>query len=307
MSKNPVMLVPDGMDAAFDIIDGMEGMVSETGEFPDKFWKKDVFSRYDSLAAKMNKAHKKGTMTGKELQGLIDEAAKLLYDLIDGLEGVVSEQGEVPSMYWKRGVMNAAKKAYSALKRAKVASERVAAKSLAVHGSSWGERPIEEAKKMIKRLGGRILEDHVFESTDGDYKNYIWAMFDNEKDADKYFSFAKRKLDKARYLDQSDIRKYASVPGNKMAADILKVAGKLEARGLATNIVVKDFLIGMDAHMDALIEAKERLEKMQYQETGAGGREEDQGITDAIERIGNNLEQIDEMIFAVKKLSRKMR
>ena len=98
-----VNVVQEASDAAFAIIDGMDGMISEQGESVLwKFWKRDILRRWDSLA---------GKKVGK------DELLPILHDLIDGLEGVVSEQGEVPSYgYWKSDVLRKAKDAERRLK-----------------------------------------------------------------------------------------------------------------------------------------------------------------------------------------------
>lgn len=96
-------VVREASDAAFAIVDGMDGMISEQGESVLwKFWKPDILKRWDSLA---------GKRVGK------DDLLPILHDLIDGLEGVVSEQGEMPSYgYWKSGVLRKAKDAERKLK-----------------------------------------------------------------------------------------------------------------------------------------------------------------------------------------------
>ena len=43
VAKNPLK---EALDLAFDIVDGIDGAMSETGEFPDNFWKEDVLDRY---------------------------------------------------------------------------------------------------------------------------------------------------------------------------------------------------------------------------------------------------------------------
>jgi hypothetical protein len=105
----------DAMDAAFDIVDGIDGMVSEQGDFPlRKYWRTDVLRRYDSLAAKVDKVVR--SKRGDQLEETGLEVVEFLKDLIDGYEGVISEQGHV-DRYWKRGVMGAASSALRDLKK----------------------------------------------------------------------------------------------------------------------------------------------------------------------------------------------
>jgi hypothetical protein len=109
------------MAAAYGIVDGIDGMMSETGDFPGSFWKRDVLSRYDKLGALINRSAGKD-LDPRDVMKLRKDVQELLDDLVDGLEGVVSEQGEVPDRYWKRNVLSKGKKALRDLKRAPKAS-----------------------------------------------------------------------------------------------------------------------------------------------------------------------------------------
>jgi len=105
-AKNPII---EAMDAAYGIIDGIDGWMSETGDFPSNFWKPDVLRRYDGLSDVINRSPSKPEVM--TVRRLTNGVKKLLLDLVDGLNGVVSEQGEIPDRYWKRNVITQAKKA----------------------------------------------------------------------------------------------------------------------------------------------------------------------------------------------------
>lgn len=96
----------DGMDAAFDIVDGIDGMMSETGSFPSRYWKKDVLRRYDKLADIINKGVRFQKI--ENYQAVEKQVKDLLEDLIDGLEGVISETGRL--RYWNRSALTNANK-----------------------------------------------------------------------------------------------------------------------------------------------------------------------------------------------------
>ena len=117
--------ISDAIDVAFDIVDGIDGWMSEKGDFPD-FWEMDILHRYDKIVASINKLVGK-TLTDKTEIAIKKKVSKLLIDLMDGLEGVVSEQGEVPRKFWKRNVLTRGKAALRALKRASTASSRYVA------------------------------------------------------------------------------------------------------------------------------------------------------------------------------------
>jgi len=101
MKKSPTPL-RDAIKSVEAIMDGMNGWISEAGESELwNFWKRDVIVRYDNASTvPINRG----------------DAYVLLSDLIEGLEGVVSEQGEVPTRYWKKTVLTTAKKRANALK-----------------------------------------------------------------------------------------------------------------------------------------------------------------------------------------------
>ena len=84
-------------------------------------------------------------------------------------------------------------------------------------------------------------------------------------------------------------------------------AARLMARSIGVSNDIRDFLKRMEAHFGSLEDARRRLERMQYEETGIGGRKEDKGITDAIERIDNNMDLLDEMIDFVGKTLKRMK
>jgi hypothetical protein len=119
-AKPPTLVMKEAMDAAYDLVDGIEGWMSETGDFPSQFWKPDVLTRYDSLSSRMNRLAGQ-TVSAEELKSLRDDVYSLLDGLLDGLEGVASEQGGVPSRYWRRGVERAAKRSIAELRRLRLA------------------------------------------------------------------------------------------------------------------------------------------------------------------------------------------
>lgn len=92
-----------------------------------------------------------------------------------------------------------------------------------------------------------------------------------------------------------------------LAKSLLSDGRSVEARRSGASFVIKDFLKGMNTHFDYLQNVRHRLEAMQFEETGVGGREEDEQITANIERIDHNLEVMDEMMDLVKRLSKRMR
>ena len=112
--SDPIVIA---VDAAYNIVDGIDGWISETGDFPSNFWKKDVLDRYDRVSDAVNKSAGKVLHPRDQIK-LKKKAEDLLDDLIDGLEGVVSEQGEVPDRYWKRNALSKGKTVLRALKRA---------------------------------------------------------------------------------------------------------------------------------------------------------------------------------------------
>ena len=105
--KHPVNVA---LEAANSIIDGIDGWVSETGEFPENFWNKNVSRDYDRLVERANKMSRSPVETGKMVR-LLKDIKSLIVDLVIGMEGVISEQGEIPSRYWKSNVLREAVKA----------------------------------------------------------------------------------------------------------------------------------------------------------------------------------------------------
>lgn len=91
--------VVDAMAAADAIVDGIEGVISERGRFPDEYWKKGVLVKWRRL--------RRGGASVRELWELLD-------DLVDGLEGWMSETGD-EGPYWKVGVLDAGLKASAGL------------------------------------------------------------------------------------------------------------------------------------------------------------------------------------------------
>lgn len=89
----------EAMKAADAIWDGMAGMVSEEGRFPDRYWKRSVERLYKTL--------KRSGVAPMEMVQLLDE-------LIDGLEGVDSE-GRYPGGYWRPGTLERASRAREGL------------------------------------------------------------------------------------------------------------------------------------------------------------------------------------------------
>jgi hypothetical protein len=105
-------VLQDAADAAFWIVDGMEGMISEHGEREIyRYWRRNILSQYDT-----------GVRQGVNASFLAD----LLKGLIDGLEGVVSEQGGLDdSRYWRRDALRNAESALRALRSSREKDEFV--------------------------------------------------------------------------------------------------------------------------------------------------------------------------------------
>jgi hypothetical protein len=91
--------VADAMSAADAIADGIEGMISEGGAGPGRYWKRSVLVRWRRM--------RRGGAAVRELW-------ELLEDLVDGLEGYVSEVGD-EGPYWKAGVLVAGRRASEGL------------------------------------------------------------------------------------------------------------------------------------------------------------------------------------------------
>ena len=218
-ASNPIAIA---MEAAYGIVDGIDGWMSETGDFPSNFWKRDVLDRYDRLGAAINRAAKKGLDPRDEMK-LRKKVQDLLDDLIDGLEGVVSEQGEVPNRYWKRNALSKGKTALRALNLSgpfflatlchsrapkvsslqplrsrrdygenemneKIASELLAvARELVASNGYFKESPVYDVEDDDKIIGWGIYFD--------DGSKYDWVADDGNLTKSKARSIA-RKLDK---------------------------------------------------------------------------------------------------------------
>lgn len=93
--------IQEAANAAYAIIDGIDGLISEQGEEEARrYWKQDILKRWDA-------------MVGKKV--IKEDMLVMLYDLIDGMEGFLSEQGE-GNRYWKSNVLRNAKNAERRLK-----------------------------------------------------------------------------------------------------------------------------------------------------------------------------------------------
>lgn len=105
--------VEEGLLASQGIIRGLEGVMSERGSLSRGYWKPNLMKTYNKLLDRFDKYD--GDQG--DLFWLVADTKKLLANLIDGLEGVESAEGEVPRRYWKPGVLKRAKNAYRDLKR----------------------------------------------------------------------------------------------------------------------------------------------------------------------------------------------
>ena len=186
-----------------DIVDGLGGWMSETGDFPDQYWKKDVLRRYDECS-------RRPPTTG--------EMASLLADLVDGLEGVASEM-EMPSRYWKPGLLARGRKAVRDVRSAlvggggagRLASELVAVAEELV--AAWGlSEPLEvrvsrteefeekEAgfdKDVFERAVTRIVRRYGFatRATQGLKYGGQWTWtWDLPEDAEKFLANMKHEI-----------------------------------------------------------------------------------------------------------------
>jgi len=88
--------VEDAERACDEIVDGIEGVMSERGESGVlRYWKRNVLMRW--------RKGKRAGWVGRELW-------ELLEDLVDGLEGYVSETGD-EGPFWKVGVLEEGRRA----------------------------------------------------------------------------------------------------------------------------------------------------------------------------------------------------
>jgi hypothetical protein len=173
-ASDPIVIA---VDAAYGIVDGIDGWMSETGDFPDNFWKKDVLDRYDRVGAIINKSANK-VMDPKDYKKLKKEVESLVEDLIDGLEGVISEQGEIPDRYWKRSAMRNAQKALRGVKRASRVSSLQPLRSRRDYGEEDAVKDIIAATREIT-AGSTVKKSrrYALALRESDFRNKdIWYM-----------------------------------------------------------------------------------------------------------------------------------
>lgn len=83
-----------------NLVDGLDGIISEEGELSDRYWKEDVQSRIDSYNDLWGKKAAIEAMPEEKVKAL----KTLCDDIIDGLEGWESE-GNSLGRYFKAGVI----------------------------------------------------------------------------------------------------------------------------------------------------------------------------------------------------------
>lgn len=178
-TSDPIVIA---VDAAYNIVDGIDGWISETGDFPSNFWKKDVLDRYDRVSDAVNKSAGKVLHPRDQIK-LKKKAEDLLDDLIDGLEGVVSEQGEVPDRCWKRNALSKGKTVLRALKRASRVSSLQPLRSRHDYGED-DEKVARELVAVARELtAGKFLPEsdeivEVMERFEDDMKKGFLNMKD---------------------------------------------------------------------------------------------------------------------------------
>lgn len=86
-----------------NLVDGLDGVISEEGELPSSYWKGDVEER-------INKYNDHWSSSGKNITDKDIPALKqLVDDMFDGIDGYESEKGGM-DRYFKSGVLSNIKK-----------------------------------------------------------------------------------------------------------------------------------------------------------------------------------------------------
>jgi hypothetical protein len=84
------------------IVDGINDIISEEGELSDAYWKENVEKDLDEITSYVKMKH--------QVDEKKAEILKNLEELLDGLEGAIGFGSVSEDRYFKKGVINKAKK-----------------------------------------------------------------------------------------------------------------------------------------------------------------------------------------------------
>jgi len=89
-------------NAYMGLVDGIDGIISEEGELSDAYWKDNVEKDLDEITSYVKMEH--------HIAEKKDMILKNLEELLDGLDGVIGSNKVSEDRYFKKGVINTAKK-----------------------------------------------------------------------------------------------------------------------------------------------------------------------------------------------------